>query len=323
MGGWIPRAVAAIALRHEHGSALCLGDGLDSLRMKIMLTTPLAIALGVGAQVAQVPEVPKLPEVCVKGIPEAGRLAVFRPSFAKYAEAFGVFVVATATTADAKVLHAGKVLAQYLDNDEDGKPDNPKVVANLRGRGAFLAMTARERDFRRLRMDWRKLERAGFELGQDLYGEETLPEGPPHKQKRGRFDASLEEVLHLVSHGYEEVYPKVFRFRAGSKLADAMDIARGGRFRRTPRRYPESAWYHYDDETCDYGCQCAEYFYWALTSILGGQDYPGRAKEIAEEWELPTRKLVQQRDKAVFKLLTDPRYRLPTALPDGRYGVKR
>ena len=320
MGGWIPRAVAAIALRHEHGSALCLGDGLDSLRMKIMLTTPLAIALGVGAQVAQVPEVPKLPEVCVKGIPEAGRLAVFRPSFAKYAEAFGVFVVATATTADAKVLHAGKVLAQYLDNDEDGKPDNPKVVANLRGRGAFLAMTARERDFRRLRMDWRKLERAGFELGQDLYGEETLPEGPPHKQKRGRFDASLEEVLHLVSHGYEEVYPKVFRFRAGSKLADAMDIARGGRFRRTPRRYPESAWYHYDDETCDYGCQCAEYFYWALTSILGAQDYPGRPQEIGHEWKLYSNELMLSGDPEFYSLLTDPQYKLATQLPDGSYG---
>ena len=259
----------------------------------------------------------------VKSIPEKGKLAVFRPAFEKHVEVFGVLVVATANTLDAKVLHAGKVLAQYLDNDEDGKPDNPKVAANLRSRGAFLAMTAREGDFRRLRLDWRKLDRAGFELGQDLYGEETIPDGPPHKRKRGRFDASLEEVLHLVSHGYEEVYPKVFRFRVGSKLADAMDLARGGRFRRTPGKYPESAWYHYDDRTCDYGCQCAEYFYWALTSILGAQNYPGRAREIGHEWELPTRKLVQKRDKAVFKLLTDPRYHLPTVLPDGRYGEKR
>jgi hypothetical protein len=146
----------------------------------------------------------------VKSIPEKGKLAVFRPAFEKHVEVFGVLVVATADTSDAKVLHAGKVLAQYLDNDEDGKPDNPKVAANLRSRGAFLAMTARERDFRRLRLDWRKLERAGFELGQDLYGEETIPDGPPHKRKRGRFDASLEEVLHLVSHGYEESTPRCF-----------------------------------------------------------------------------------------------------------------
>jgi len=264
----------------------------------------------------------KLPEIVLKPLPAEGKLAVFRPAFAKYLRVFDVLVVATEKTSDRKVLHAGHVLAQYLDNDEDGKPDNPKVAANLRERGAFLAMAARERDFRRLRMNWRKLERAGFKLGQDLYGEETLPDGPPHVRKRGRFDASLEEVLHLVSHGYEEVYPKALRFDVGSKLADAMDLARGGRFRRIPNRYPEGAWYHYYDETCDYQCQAAEYFYWALTSILGGQNYPGRKQEIDNEWELPTKKLVEQRDKAVFKLLTDPRFQLPKVLPDGTYGTQ-
>jgi len=277
----------------------------------------LSVLLLVATAVAQTSDKP--PKFVIKPLPEKGRLAVFRPAFSKHLRVFDVLVVATGKTDDKKMLHAGHVLAQYIDNDEDGEPDNPAVVANLRKRGAFLAMAARERDFRRLRMDWRKLERAGFQLGQDLYGEETLPDGPPHVRKRGRFDASLEEVLHLVSHGYEEVYPKALRFRAGSKLADAMDLARGGRFRRVPDRYPEKAWYHYDDETCDYGCQAAEYFYWALTSILGGQDYPGRKKEIAHEWELPTKELVEQRDKAVFKLLTDPRFRLPTVLPDGTY----
>jgi hypothetical protein len=284
--------------------------------MKKSLIASVVLVAGAGLPSGALPEIVLIP------LPEKGRLAVFRPAFHKYVEVFGVLVVATAKTEDAKILHAGNVLAQYLDNDADGKPDNPEVVANLRKRGAFVAMAERERDFRRLRINWEKLERAGFELGQDLYGEETQPAGPPHLARRGRFDASLEEVLHLVSHGYEEVYPEAFRFRAGSKLADAMDLARGGRFRRIPRRYPASAWYHYDDDTCDYGCQCAEYFYWALTSILGGQDYPGRAREIDNEWELPTRALVAQRDKAVFQLLTNPKYRLPTVLPDGKYRKK-
>ncbi len=262
----------------------------------------------------------KVSELVVRPLPKDGRLAVFRPVFEKHVEVFGVLVVATANTADVKVLHASNVLAQYLDNDEDGAVDNPAVLKNLRERGAFLAMTAFERDFRRLDMDWERLERAGFRLGQDLYGEETLPQGPPHVKRRGRFDAALEEVLHLVSHGFEEVYPEAFRFRPGSALANAMDVARGGRFRRVPRRYPEEAWYHYDDRTCDYGCQCAEYFYWALTTILGAQDYPGRGRQIADEWEPHTRELLQRRDPAVFKLLTDPRYKLPTRLPDGSYG---
>ena len=35
------------------------------------------------------------------------------------------------------------------------------------------------------------------------------------------------------------------------------------------QKYPTDAWYTYNDESCDYGCQITEYTYWALTSILG------------------------------------------------------
>jgi hypothetical protein len=100
-----------------------------------------------------------------------------------------------------------------------------------------------------------------------------------------------------------------------------MDLARGGRFRRVPRRYPEAAWYHYDDRTCDYECMAAEYLYWALTSHLGGQAFPGRAEEIAHEWECPTPELLATRDPGVVRLLTDPTLSLPRVLPDGTYSA--
>jgi len=86
-----------------------------------------------------------------------------------------------------------------------------------------------------------------------------------------------------------------------------------------PRRYPEEAWYHYGDWTCDYRCMAVEYLYWAITSHLGGQDYPGRAEEIAIEWECPTPDLLAARDPAVLDLLTDPRLSMPRTLPDGVY----
>lgn len=86
-----------------------------------------------------------------------------------------------------------------------------------------------------------------------------------------------------------------------------------------PDRYPEDAWFHYHDRTCGYGCQAAEYAYWALTSILGAQDHPRRRREIADEWELHSRELVRTRDPNIYRLLTDPRYRFPTVLPDGTY----
>ena len=259
------------------------------------------------------------PDLRVRDLPEEGRLAVFRPTFTRYTDVFGIKIVATPDTDESKIVHAANVLAEYLDNDEDGRVDDESVQRNLLEGGAFLVMFDTERDARRSRIDHEMIEEAGFLIGQDLYGEETIPDGPPHVRKRGRFDASLEEVLHLVSNGWRDVYPDDFGYRPGSRLTDAMDVARGGRFRRIPRQYPEEAWYHYDDETCDYECMAAEYLYWALTSHLGGQDYPGRAREIAVEWECSTPESLKRTDPAVHELLTDERFALPRRLPDGRY----
>jgi hypothetical protein len=246
--------------------------------------------------------------------------APFKESFVKRVEVFSVHVFATEGVRDAKLLHAAHVLAQYLDNDEDGSPDDgPSHGALIEG-GAYLVMAATEREARSLDPDWEALEEAGFHIGQDLYDEETLPQGPPHLRVEGRFDAALEEVWHLVSNGWAAAHPEAFAYEPGSSLCDAMDLARGGRFDRRPRRYPEEAWYHYDDRTCDYGCMAAEYFYWTLTSLLGGQDYPGRAQEIADEWECPTSEALQRGDRAAFALLTDARFSLPRILPDGSYG---
>ncbi len=75
----------------------------------------------------------------------------------------------------------------------------------------------------------------------------------------------------------------------GSETADAMDKARGGYFREVPVKYPDSAWFTYYDKTCDYSSMITEYIYWALTSILGAQNFSGRFDEIKEEWKLKHR----------------------------------
>ena len=51
--------------------------------------------------------------------------------------------------------------------------------------------------------------------------------------------------------------------------------------------------------------------------MMGAQE--NRLDEIGQEWDLVTRELVEQRDPAVFELLTDPQYKLPTVMPDGTY----
>ena len=112
-----------------------------------------------------------------------------------------------------------------------------------------------------------------------------------------------------------------------------MDIARGGHFEEEnesdcengqcalpPKgKYPDSAWYSYDDSTCSYGCMITEYFYWALTSILGAQNNPQRCENISPEWRLCNAEDVESGDKNIFKLLTDDQYHFPKILPDGAY----
>ncbi len=232
----------------------------------------------------------------------------------KSATIFGIPIRATADVDDNLVLHAAAVLAEYLDNNEDGTPDNPLVVNTMVDRGATLVMA---RDSAELESIMSQVD--ATDSWQDLLADETFPSG----SSNGLFDASYEEILHLITHvGYANAYPESFGERQASTLADAMDIARGGRFVQVPSTYPENAWYTYDDTTCDYGCQVTEYVYWALTSMLGAQEFPGRLAEIQQEWRLNTRALVQSTDTAVYNLLTTADFLLPTRLPDGSYGAQ-
>ncbi len=226
-------------------------------------------------------------------------------------DVFGVRIFAVPAVENTRLLHAANVLAQYLDNDEDGVVDNPTMVQTMQANNAHLVMWKTQAD---LNDAW--LEDG---IGQDLGNDETQPSFVS-SGKTGIFDTALEEILHLITAaGYSEAYPDVFGEQVGSELANAMDIARGGRFTTIPNNYPSNAWYSYDDTTCDYGCMVTEYHYWALTSILGAQDFAGRLDEIGEEWRLNTSAKVQATDKAVYQLLTDPKYKFPTVLPDGRY----
>ena len=250
------------------------------------------------------------PDFKISPVP-SGELAVFKKQFTYYLDVFGIHLFGTATTPPAKLRHAAIILAEYLDNDEDGEPDNPKVLEAMIERDAFLFMTANERALDRLDHD--VFQDAGFHHGQGQFATETNPGGD-------EFDASLEEVLHLVTHeGYAYAYPEVFGEKPGTILAKCLDQARGGHFKRVPRRYPKGAWFTYDDRSCDYGCQCTEYLYWAVTSVLGAQDTPRRREDIGQEWRLYNRELVEKRDPHVYKLITDPKYKLPSRLPDGKY----
>lgn len=231
-------------------------------------------------------------------------------AFNKKVVVFGIDIYAVAGVEDIKLLHAANVMAQYLDNNEDGVVDNQAVLDKMLENKAFLFMWASQSDLN-------SINPPSGRIGQDLGNEETVPNFVANG-KTGRFDASLEEVWHIITNaGYSKAYPAVFGESVGSTLSNAMDKARGGQFTTIPNPYPSQAWYTYNDTTCDYNCQNTEYFYWAMTSILGAQ--VNRLGEIQQEWKLNTKDKVQTTDTDVYALLTNAQYKLPTVLPDGTY----
>lgn len=231
-------------------------------------------------------------------------------SFNRKVEVFDIPIYAVAGVEDARLLHAANIMAQYLDNNEDGVVDNLTVLAVMKANNAFMVMWKKEND-----LD--NLNPPNNAEGQDLGNDETIPNWHTNGHS-GQFDAALEEVWHIITHaGYASAYPAVFGEDVGSTLTDAMDLARGGRFTTIPIPYPANAWYTYDDATCDYNCMATEYIYWAMSSILGAQE--NRLGEIDEEWRANTKTKVEAMDPAIYNLLTDTQYMLPTVLPDGSY----
>lgn len=224
---------------------------------------------------------------------------------------FDIPIYAVAAVEDVKLLHAANIMAQYLDNDEDGTIDNPTIHNSMKSNNAFLFMWKTEADRDNFNPP------SGFMVGQDLGADETVPVWHTNGNT-GRFDAALEEVWHIITNGgHERAYPGVFSSRSGSEISAAMDVARGGNFQSPPANYPSGAWYTYDDTTCDYNCQVGEYLYWVMSSMLGAQE--NRLDEIDNEWRLNTRAKVEADDVMAWAIFTDPIYNMPTVLPDGTY----
>lgn len=223
---------------------------------------------------------------------------------------FNIPVYAFSTVEDIKLLHFANVLAQYLDNDEDGIVDNLIVHEELKANNAFLFIwkTDAERD---------SFTSPDGHNGKHI-GAEAIDFIWHSNGRTGDFDNSLETVWKFLTlFGYETTYPSVFGSQVNSEISIAMDVARGGNFQNPPVTYPTNAWYTKADVICDYPCQITNYNYWVLTSMLGAQE--NRLSEIQDEWTLETRVKVQSDDVKAWAIFTNSNYNLPTSLPDGTY----
>jgi hypothetical protein len=236
----------------------------------------------------------------------------------RHVDVLGLSVYAESGLTSAQIFHAAAVLAELLDNDEDGVVDDQALYEQLLRAEALIPMFNREGSpaYNDFVNNYR-----GTGVSAVLFADEVDPSQPGH----WGVDATVEEIMHTINHrGHVVVYPEAFGIQPdASLLTEAMDVARGGQLLSVPSSYPEDAWYHYDDTTCDYGCMAIEYMYWAQVSLMGILDDPETCSGIADEWEPCSPELLESMDVLVYDLITDPQHRLPSRAPDGTYAPSR
>ena len=135
------------------------------------------------------------------------RAALADVGFSRCAMPFGVLLAADDRMPAAYLELAAVVLAEMLDQDHDGVPDDAALVALLKNRDvAWLAMPTDRRDWER-----RQLPRLEGVLGYDIvipaWWLDVRPDGP---DARGRA-VTVEEVHHFITQfGLSRLHPAVF-----------------------------------------------------------------------------------------------------------------
>ena len=195
-----------------------------------------------------------------------------------------------------KLTHAANVAAEWLDNDEDGQVDEPRLIETMKGNQPVVIMSGNGISGMAmpgimLALDDRRI--------QDLSAAETNPSG-------GRRDASQEEIHHIIMNaGWQSLFPAIFSEAASdnSTLYQAWKFA------------DDNAHYAYDDPTCDDSCKVTEFVYLATAAYLGS------AKDLeSDEMRLKTRDALAGMVPAVIEIFESADYVYPTnQWPDGTY----
>ncbi|GMH59138.1 hypothetical protein TL16_g02768 [Triparma laevis f. inornata] len=283
----------------------------------------------------------------------------FGQLFSKYINVFGVNIVARSSIPDAKVAHVANILAQYLDNDEDGQPDDKAVRDELYNRYATLLLFEDRKDadhfFKptdiRVWLEYLNLFVAGAVgnykeiLALDIVPKSKALDANFHGEGlRGdtyydedQFDKTLEETLHLITHtGVARTYSDAFgegliAHAAGTGAVSEMNFliddlngdCGSGYWKDYTSPGSEECNGHFAraDADCTYNCIQQQGLYWTLTSLLGAHNYTARIEEVKDEWTMCDPALVRSNATELVSLLQrHSKYDwLPRKLPDGQY----
>jgi hypothetical protein len=234
---------------------------------------------------------------------------------------FGVSICAMPGVDQKFLDHATSVMDKLLDYDEDGLVDNNDVLQTLISSGSVYAIFRKDREIEDFLESYygednyelieeycnKVRDEAECEIYVDSFGT-MLSVFVNEMNLSGKgWDPTIEEALHLITHGgYAQFYPDIFGQHKDSYIAKLMDNARGGYFEKSQKRYPNGAYYTYNDRSCSYSCQITEFTFWAITSLRGQQ--ANRGNEISHEWKLNTPEKLKDRDPDLLAFLTDPKY---------------
>eukprot|EP00112_Aurelia_sp_Birch-Aquarium-sp1_P010196 Seg2189.7 transcript_id=Seg2189.7/GoldUCD/mRNA.D3Y31 product="hypothetical protein" protein_id=Seg2189.7/GoldUCD/D3Y31 len=235
-----------------------------------------------------------------------------------FTKVFGFPIFGVAEFTDEYFQHVASVVAELLDNDQDGCVDTPEVVeAMIKSKYALACLVKRQPS-----------DKPGligpYKIGLSLLKRETMLNCFPKSRISFRsevcFDQTYQETFNLVfKFGYAIAFPRIFgnNFNKLSKLNKAMDKARGGRFYKVPELYPSSAWFTYYDPTCTYSCQVNQYICWGIASYSNAI---ARQTFMKKEWKFSNRDQLRKGDVLLSEIIKDTRtYRLPIRRPTGNY----
>jgi len=208
-----------------------------------------------------------------------------------------VTICGTSGVSTAKLDHAAAVAAQWLDNDQDGTVDEPRLLEQLQASDPVVLMTENGISL------WPGIRtliaRRGLTGTQDLGAQETDPAD-------GGRDAGPEEIHHLLMNaGWQRLWPDVFSERE----ADQSVLYRAWQSAEADQLYA------YDDPTCDSSCKVTEFVYLATAAYLGSS-----ADLQTDELRIPDAAGLRELAPTVVEIFESGDYVYPTKLwPNGDY----
>jgi len=254
----------------------------------------------------------------------------------KYTKVFGVSVFAHTSVSDAKFQHVASIMAEWLDNDEDGCVDTPVILKYLADKNDPSYAVVKSNN---AKDDWMvPFMKKNFVCSAPQEEWETVPKCTGLKGTNQCSDSTLEEVWHVIQgQGYAPAFKQYFstgtmddvktKFKnVNSTLATLLDAARGGipRSPSVPKggKFPAKAYYTYNDTTCKFPCQAIEYWWWSTAAYTG---LIKNRSEVKKEFKYYLPEDFKAKDPKMYALITDTTkgYKLPNRPPNGKYTGKK